>query len=173
MGRFLTLCDTMRRNGTLLENYVCSTSERYILNYVPTLSGRSSDVIQEIFLFFKRFWPIHMIFGLLLTDCRALSNSKGPNSPQSFSESAFQDESNATGISFLSHREVLGLACSFLKHYQQHCIGGCLSYPLPVNQGPVNRGPTLGRIFTPVVRLTDYVPNHYVWNTSGVRPNYV
>eukprot|EP00116_Pleurobrachia_bachei_P011899 sb/3472161/ len=31
---------------------------------------------------------------------------------------------------------------------------------------------SVGRL-TSVVRLTDYVPNHYVWNTSGVRPNYV
>eukprot|EP00116_Pleurobrachia_bachei_P009636 sb/3469898/ len=73
------------------------------LNYVPILSGRSSDVIQDNFCFFKRFWPIHMIFGLLLSDCRALSN------------------------------KILQAA---LYHYRGMFI-------LPVNQGPVNRGPTV------------------------------
>ena len=34
---------------------------------------------------------------------------KGPQSPQSFSESVFRDESNAPGFSFLSYREVLTL----------------------------------------------------------------
>eukprot|EP00116_Pleurobrachia_bachei_P009132 sb/3469394/ len=38
--------DAMERNGAVLENYVCSTSEKISLNYVPTLSGRCLDVIK-------------------------------------------------------------------------------------------------------------------------------
>eukprot|EP00116_Pleurobrachia_bachei_P015571 sb/3475833/ len=37
MGRFVTLSDAMRRNGTILEIYVCSTSERHIFKLRPDI----------------------------------------------------------------------------------------------------------------------------------------